>query len=116
MSDEQDRPQLARSLLLGPALLWGSCAVFLGLGLLRHSPMLGARIWILVVFATRALWIPSMVDLAYRTRWTRIILWPYSRGDAESCARILRSISWLYLIVGVYLLMTAFLIERGHAG
>jgi len=65
----------------------------------------GAGLWLILLFVTRRVWVPSLVRVIYRRRWTRIFLWPFSVGDAESCSQILLALAWGYLFVGALLLV-----------
>src|SRR5947209_3008644 len=55
--------------------------------------------WGIYLFLLRDLIVPASVRVAYRKRWTKIFLFPYSAGEPESAIRSLRALCWGYLAI-----------------
>jgi hypothetical protein len=92
-----------KDVLRGVGGSFGVLALLLAASIPLGAPSAAAGLWFVWLFVSRRLWLDPFVRVVYRGGWTRIFLWPLSTGDEESCARILRSLTWGYLFVGILL-------------
>lgn len=106
MSSEPQKDKLLQSdLFRGIGFTLGVLGVLLLVGAVLHVTAVAGGVWFVWLFITRNIWIAPSVRFFYRRRWTKIFLWPFSRGDQESCASILRAFTWAYLFIGAMLIL-----------
>jgi hypothetical protein len=87
-----------------PLVLFG--IVVAAASALGHS-LAGGGLWLVLVGALRDVWVPNLVSLFYRRRWSRAFLWPFSVVEESECIRTLKSFSWAYVIIGAFLVIVA---------
>ncbi len=106
MSSQPQKDKLLESdLFRGIGLTFGVLGALLLVGAVLHVTAMAGGVWFVWLFITRNRWIDPSVRFLYRRRWTKIFLWPLSRGDQESCASILRALTWGYLFIGGLLIL-----------
>lgn len=107
-SATNDEKTVIREILSGPGLLVMSFAGIVGVASALGNSLAGGGIWLVLVAAARDVWVSNLVSLVYRRRWSRALLWPFSLADESDCIRILRTLSWGYALIGVFLVVVSF--------
>lgn len=106
MSREPQKDKLIQSdLVRGIGFTFGVLGVLLLVGAVLHVTTAAGGVWFVWLFVTRDIWIGPSVRISYRRRWTKIFLWPFSRGDQESCTSMLHAFTWAYLFIGGMLIL-----------
>jgi hypothetical protein len=83
-----DEKTILREALSGPGLLVLSFAIIVGVASALGNSLAGGGIWLVLVAAARDVWVPNLVSLVYRRRWSRALLWPFSVADESECIGI----------------------------
>lgn len=75
-------------------------SIFVGPG---KSSGMGAGAWGVWLFLVRDASLPALVRIAYRGKWWRLVLFPLSMADRETCLAWLYAISWGWLALGIFI-------------